>query len=76
MAKSAHLTKVMVQTVWVVVDDETGIAAEMADTGVAVPAAEWPGFYDRHCKDFAAIQVQTAQAAEADGPTVPKKAPR
>lgn len=60
MAKRAHLVKVLVQTVWVVVDDETGTAEEFADTGVSVPAAEWPGFYKRHVADFQTIQATTA----------------
>jgi len=68
MSKHAHLIKVMVQTVWVVVDDDTGIATEMADSGVAIPAAEWEGFYSRHCADFAAIQEATAAEPAVVGP--------
>ena len=67
MTKRAYLTKVMVQTVWVVVDDETGAATEMADAGVAVPAADWPTFYERHATDFAAIQEATAAPPDDDG---------
>jgi hypothetical protein len=71
VSKHAHLTKVLVQTVWVVIDDETGVATEMADAGVTVPAAEWPSFYERHCADFAAVQA--AAAAESNGQTVKKR---
>jgi len=73
MSQHAHLTKIMVQTVWVVIDDETGVATEMADSGVSIPAAEWPGFYERHCADFASIQ---ASVAEAPTTTEPNRAQR
>lgn len=65
MGKKAHLLKVAVQTFWVVVDDETGDATEQADTGVVVPAADWPTFYDRHCADFSAIQEAVVAEGEA-----------
>lgn len=73
MSKHAHLTKVLVQTFWVVVDDETGLATEMADGGVSVPAADWPGFYERHCADFAAIQAAAAAEGSTNGQTLPGK---
>lgn len=68
--KHAYLTKVLVQTVWVVVDDATGEATEMADSGVSVPAADWPGFYERHCAEFAAIRAATM--AEGTGEPAPR----
>lgn len=60
--RRAHLLKVLVQTVWVVIDDETGDAVEMADGGVVVPAADWPAYPARHAADFAAIQASVAEA--------------
>lgn len=62
MAKHVYLTKVLVQTVWVVVDDETGVATEMTDAGVTVPASEWPTFYEHHTADFEKVK-EAAQAA-------------
>lgn len=63
MAKRALLTKVMVQTAWVVIDDEAGTAEEQMDAGVVVPAADWPSFYDRHSDEFAQIQKDIANEA-------------
>lgn len=76
MSKHAHLVKVLVQTVWVVVDDETGVATEMADPGVVVPAAEWPTFYERHAADFAAIQAATSLESESTPVATPNRAAR
>lgn len=66
--KHAYLTKVIVQTVWVEVDDVTGVAVEMADSGVTVPASAWPGFYENHASDFAGIQAALA----AEGKPTPR----
>lgn len=56
MSKHAHLLKVLVQTIWVVVDDKDGSAIEMTDSGLIVSAKEWPDFFDKHSIDFKAIQ--------------------
>ena len=74
MARRAHLLKVMVQTVWVVVDDATGDVVEQADPGVVVPAAEWPNFYERHVADFAAIQELVAAEVPESGGAGPNRA--
>lgn len=76
MSKHAHLVKVMVQTVWVVINDETGTATEMADPGVVVPAAEWPTFYERHAADFASIQEAVATEEAPPFVAVPNRAAR
>lgn len=73
MAKRAHLLKIMVQTVWVVVDDATGDVVEQADPGVVVPAAEWPTFYERHSADFAAMQEVVAAEVPESAPNRAKR---
>lgn len=65
MAKKAYLTKVLVQTFWVVVDDETEEVKEFSDTGVAVPAADWPTFYKHHTADFEGIKFQVSKESES-----------
>jgi hypothetical protein len=43
--KTAHLVKVLVQTVWVEIDSDSGHATEKVGTPVVVPAENWEGFY-------------------------------
>lgn len=68
MTRQARLLKVLVQTVWVEMDDETGDIVEQVGGMVAVPAAEWPTFYERHTADFAALQKNLA--AQGNGQVV------
>lgn len=65
MTRQVRLLKVLVQTVWVEMDDETGDIAERVGGMVAVPAADWSTFYERHTADFAALQQRVA--AESNG---------
>lgn len=65
MTKRARLLKVLVQTIWVETDDTTDTITEHVGGTVAVPAADWPTFYERHTADFAALQRTVA--AESNG---------
>lgn len=58
--KRAIPLKVFVQTIWVIVDDETGTVTEHTDGGTTVPASEWPTFYERWVLDFAILQETVA----------------
>lgn len=63
MAKKAMLLRVHVQTVWVEVDEEAGTVEERMDTGVAVLAADWPGFYEAWTADWARLQAEVAASS-------------
>ena len=65
MARQAVLLKVQIQTVWVEVDTETGLAVEHIDPPIILPSASWAGFYDKWAKDWAAMQERVA-AADVD----------
>lgn len=58
--KRALPLKIFVQTIWVVLDDETGTVIEQTDGGVTIPAAEWPTFYEKWAADFATLQENVA----------------
>ena len=63
--KTAHLVKVITQTVWVEVDSVTGNAEEKVGAAVHVTADAWPGFYAAWQKSWEEI-VGTPKAAAAE----------
>lgn len=70
--KRALLLKVAVTTVWVEVDDETGLVEERVGSQVIVPAPEWPGFYDAWVADFELLQKRVeAESAILHSPSEP-----
>lgn len=66
MAKKVYLTKVLVQTCWVVVDEDTGTATEQMDTGVVVQASQWPDFYEGWSKEFETLKESILKEGEVD----------
>src|ERR1700677_1770622 len=67
--KTAHLLKVLVQTVWVEIDSETGEAVEKVGAPAVVPASSWPEFYAAWKKDWDEI-YPILRAAAAPDPVV------
>lgn len=63
MAKKVRLLKVIVQTVWVEIDDASDIVEERISDPTIVSAADWPGFYEAWAADWAALQAQVAASS-------------
>lgn len=59
MSKKAMLLKVLVQTVWIEIGED-GTVEEKVGGAVAVPAANWPNFYEQWQQDFNALSAQVA----------------
>ena len=68
--KTAHLVKVIVQTVWVEVDSETGNAAEQVGPAVSVTADAWPTFYPAWQKAWEDI-AGSPKAPVPEAPVLP-----
>lgn len=71
--KKAYLTKVVVQSFWVVVDDETGMASEQSDPNpVALTPEQWANFHESWLKDWEQLQESlNPETVEEENSTPP-----